>query len=56
MTLLVRNIVVSIALAMSDFFSFVISLYLAIGVLSITVSDYETAVSANQLEGWKRFC
>ena len=38
---------------MSDFFSFVISLYLAIGVLSITVSDYETAVSANQLEGWK---
>ncbi|WP_427197414.1 undecaprenyl-phosphate galactose phosphotransferase WbaP [Klebsiella pneumoniae] len=53
MTLLVRNIVVSIALAMSDFFSFVISLYLAIGVLSITVSDYETAVSANQLEGWK---
>ena len=53
MTLLVRNIIVSIALAMSDFFSFVISLYLAIGVLSITVSDYETAVSANQLEGWK---
>jgi undecaprenyl-phosphate galactose phosphotransferase len=53
MTLLVRNIIVSIALAMSDFFSFVISLYLAIGVLSITVSDYETVVSANQLEGWK---
>jgi undecaprenyl-phosphate galactose phosphotransferase len=53
MTLLVRNIIVSIALAMSDFLSFVISLYLAIGVLSITVSDYETVISASQLEGWK---
>jgi undecaprenyl-phosphate galactose phosphotransferase len=38
---------------MSDFLSFVISLYLAIGVLSITVSDYETVISASQLEGWK---
>ncbi|HCT8712899.1 TPA: undecaprenyl-phosphate galactose phosphotransferase WbaP [Raoultella ornithinolytica] len=53
MTLLVRNIIVSIALAMSDFLSFVISLYLAIGVLSITISDYETVISTNQLEGWK---
>ncbi|MBE1187383.1 UDP-phosphate galactose phosphotransferase, partial [Escherichia coli] len=53
MTLLVRNIIVSIALAMSDFFSFVISLYIAIGVLSISISDYQTVISANQLEGWK---
>ncbi|HHH3854525.1 TPA: UDP-phosphate galactose phosphotransferase, partial [Klebsiella pneumoniae] len=53
MTLLVRNFIVSIALAISDFFSFVISLYLAIGVLSITISDYETVISVNQLEGWK---
>ena len=53
MTLLVRNIIVSIALAVSDFISFVISLYLAIGILSITVSDYQTIISANQLEGWK---
>ncbi|HBR7720522.1 TPA: undecaprenyl-phosphate galactose phosphotransferase WbaP [Klebsiella pneumoniae] len=53
MTLLVRNFIVSIALAISDLFSFVISLYLAIGVLSITISDYETVISVNQLEGWK---
>ncbi|EOG7227333.1 undecaprenyl-phosphate galactose phosphotransferase WbaP [Klebsiella michiganensis] len=53
MTLLVRNIIVSIALAMSDFLSFVISLYLAIGVISITFSDLQTVIPANQVEGWK---
>lgn len=52
MTLIVRNIIVSIALAVSDFFSFVISLYLAIGVLSLTMSDYEKIVPSNQIEGW----
>lgn len=52
MTLLVRNIIVSIALAISDFFSFVISLYMAIGLLSITVNDYEQIIPSNQLEGW----
>ncbi|MCF6691501.1 undecaprenyl-phosphate galactose phosphotransferase WbaP [Raoultella terrigena] len=52
MTLLVRNILVSTALAISDFFSFVISLYLAIALLSITVSDYEQIIPSGQLEGW----
>ncbi len=54
MTLLVRNFIVSIALAISDFFSFVISLYLAIGVLSITeLAIMKQSSQVNQLEGWK---
>lgn len=53
MTLLVRNIIVSISLAISDFFSFVISLYLAIGILYITIGDYEPIISDSKLEGWK---
>lgn len=52
MTLLVRNFIVSIALAISDFFSFVISLYLASGVLFFTIKDYEEIIPTNQIEGW----
>lgn len=52
MTLLVRNFIVSIALAISDFFSFVISLYLASCFLFFTIKDYEEIVPANQIEGW----
>lgn len=33
MTLLVRNIIVSITLALSDFISFVLSLYISLGIL-----------------------
>lgn len=53
MTTLVRNFIVSFSLAVSDLFSFVISLYLAVGVLSITSSDYQNIYQAEQLEGWK---
>lgn len=53
MTILVRNFIVSFSLAVSDLFSFVISLYLAVGVLSITSSDYQNIYQAEQLEGWK---
>lgn len=52
MTLLVRNILVSIALAISDFVSFVISLYLAQFILSFAFDDYKTHVPDNQVAGW----
>ncbi|QBG07460.1 undecaprenyl-phosphate galactose phosphotransferase WbaP [Klebsiella huaxiensis] len=52
MRLLIRNVIVSTSLAISDFFSFVISLYLAVGVLYITLADYEKIIPANQTEGW----
>ncbi|HCA9771330.1 undecaprenyl-phosphate galactose phosphotransferase WbaP [Klebsiella variicola] len=52
MTLLVRNILVSIALALSDFLSFIISLYLALFTLKITMNDYEKFIPNNQVEGW----
>ena len=52
MTLLVRNILVSISLALSDFLSFIFSLYLAMATLSIVMNDYEKIVPANQIEGW----
>ncbi|VUS83710.1 UDP-glucose:undecaprenyl-phosphate glucose-1-phosphate transferase [Klebsiella huaxiensis] len=52
MTLLVRNIIVSIALAISDFFSFVISLYLAIGILSFTINNNEQFLASDEIQGW----
>ncbi|EKH6432572.1 TPA: undecaprenyl-phosphate galactose phosphotransferase WbaP [Klebsiella oxytoca] len=52
MTLLGRNFLVSTALALSDFVSFNISLYLAIGILSFSFDNFKTLSSSNQLEGW----
>ena len=52
MTLLGRNFVVSSALALSDFLSFNISLYLAIGILSLFLSDFEQLVPGSQIDGW----
>ncbi|UNK74390.1 undecaprenyl-phosphate galactose phosphotransferase WbaP [Raoultella planticola] len=52
MTLLGRNILVSATLALSDFFSFTISIYLAKGLLSIILSDYDKIIPTNQTEGW----
>lgn len=52
MTLLVRNILVSIALAISDFVSFVVSLYLTQFILSFAFDDYKTHVPDNQVAGW----
>lgn len=51
MTLLGRNILVSTALALSDFISFIISIYLAIALVSITFSQNEYNISG-QTEGW----
>lgn len=52
MTLLGRNVLVSVALALSDFLSFTISIYLAIGLLSITLNDYDKITSVNKADGW----
>ncbi|WEJ92062.1 MAG: undecaprenyl-phosphate galactose phosphotransferase WbaP [Klebsiella huaxiensis] len=52
MTLLGRNFLVSSALALSDLFSFIISAYLAMGLLTITSTNYNDIVPANQIEEW----
>ncbi|MBZ6971339.1 UDP-phosphate galactose phosphotransferase, partial [Klebsiella grimontii] len=52
MTLLVRNIIVSITLALSDFISFVISLYFALGLLKVTITDYDNFFPHNEIKGW----
>ncbi|HHO0201200.1 TPA: undecaprenyl-phosphate galactose phosphotransferase WbaP [Klebsiella quasipneumoniae] len=52
MTLLGRNVLVSVALALSDFFSFTISIYLAMGLLSILLSDYDKIIPESQTDGW----
>ncbi|VDY63095.1 Putative colanic biosynthesis UDP-glucose lipid carrier transferase [Shimwellia blattae] len=47
-----RNMFCSTALALADFISFTASLYFALGVLSITLNDFENRVTNNQIEGW----
>lgn len=44
MTLLGRNIIVSTALAISDLFSFMISLYLSLNIFSMIITDYDKYV------------
>ncbi|HDG9774006.1 TPA: undecaprenyl-phosphate galactose phosphotransferase WbaP [Raoultella planticola] len=51
MTLLSKNFIASIALALSDFFSFTISLYISISIISVFSSDYEV-VPVSQTDGW----
>ncbi|HBT3924847.1 undecaprenyl-phosphate galactose phosphotransferase WbaP [Klebsiella pneumoniae] len=52
MTQFMRNIICSTALALVDFISFTASLYIALGVLSITLSDFNIRVPDEQIEGW----
>ncbi|VDR25992.1 Putative colanic biosynthesis UDP-glucose lipid carrier transferase [Raoultella terrigena] len=52
MTLLGRNVLVSMALALSDFISFTISIYLAMGLLSFSISDYSEVIPESQTDGW----
>lgn len=51
MTLLSRNFIVSVALALSDFISFIISIYLAIELLSFMSSQNEYITHLSQNEG-----
>ncbi|EPT3117024.1 undecaprenyl-phosphate galactose phosphotransferase WbaP [Klebsiella michiganensis] len=52
MTHLARNVSCSIALAVVDFFSLILSLYLALGVLSLTLEHFQQRVPEDQIEGW----
>lgn len=52
MTLLGRNVLVSTALALSDFISFIVSIYLTMGLLSITLNQNEQFVFLDQTDGW----
>ncbi|HBQ3897212.1 TPA: undecaprenyl-phosphate galactose phosphotransferase WbaP [Klebsiella pneumoniae] len=52
MTLLSRNFLVSTVLALSDFLSFIISIYLAIGLVSSTFSENENIAIFAHNEGW----
>lgn len=52
MTLLGRNFLVSTTLALSDFIGFIISIYLAMGLLSNTLGQNEQIIPRAQIEGW----
>ncbi|HBQ5767462.1 TPA: undecaprenyl-phosphate galactose phosphotransferase WbaP [Klebsiella pneumoniae subsp. pneumoniae] len=52
MTFLGRNIIVSTALAISDLFSFMISLYLSLNIFSMIITDYDKYVHDNPISQW----
>ncbi len=52
MTLLGRNFLVSTTLALSDFISFIIPIYLAMAMIPITANQYEYTANIVQSEGW----
>lgn len=52
MTLLGRSSLVSITLALSDFASFIVSIYLAMGLLAFTQGQNEQIVPFGRTEGW----
>ncbi|KMK18101.1 UDP-phosphate galactose phosphotransferase [Pluralibacter gergoviae] len=52
MTPLQKNLSCGIALALGDFISFTFSMYLALGVLSITLTQFSLRVPEDQIEPW----
>lgn len=52
MKFLTRNIFASLLLALSDFLSFTISLYLAKGILSNVMTNFEQRIPYAQTSGW----
>lgn len=52
MTLLVRNVLVSFSLAISDLFGFVTSIYLAIWMMFLFTNDTSYLFSSTVMEGW----
>ncbi len=52
MRLLVKNVIVSVTLALSDFISFILSLYIALGVLSLIVEKNDYLLLTNEIDGW----
>ena len=53
MTLLVRNVLVSFSLAISDLLGFVTSIYLAIWIMFFFTNDTSYLFSSTVMEGWK---
>lgn len=51
MALLSRNFLVSIMLALSDFASFVISMYIAMGILFLSINNHDAFVDTQQIQG-----
>ncbi|WP_194505890.1 undecaprenyl-phosphate galactose phosphotransferase WbaP [Klebsiella pneumoniae] len=52
MALLSRNFLVSIMLALSDFANFVISMYIAMGILFLSINNHDAFVDTQQIQGW----
>lgn len=52
MTLLGRSFIVSMVLILSDFISFILSMYLAMGILYFTLDNYEVLIPVEQTKGW----
>lgn len=52
MTPFKKNISCGIVLAFSDFVSFTFSMYLALGILSVTLSQFSIRVPTDQIEPW----
>lgn len=52
MTYFSKNISCSVLLVLSDFISFVLSLYLSLGLLSFIFGGYDFHMSSEQLDGW----
>ncbi|MBV5437002.1 UDP-phosphate galactose phosphotransferase, partial [Klebsiella pneumoniae] len=42
----------SVTLALSDFISFILSLYIALGVLSLIVEKNDYLLLTNEIDGW----
>jgi len=47
-----KNLSCGVTLALGDFISFTISMYIALGVLSITLSQFTSRVPDDQIESW----
>ncbi|AJF74057.1 UDP-phosphate galactose phosphotransferase [Raoultella ornithinolytica] len=52
MTRFAKNMSCSASLAIADFLSFVLSLYLSLGVLSLTLSNFDERVPDDQIDSW----
>ncbi|EPG4870427.1 UDP-phosphate galactose phosphotransferase, partial [Pluralibacter gergoviae] len=52
MTPFKKNLACSISLIIADFISFTLSLYIAIGVLSILLHNFHERVPDDQIEPW----
>ncbi|HGF4082603.1 TPA: undecaprenyl-phosphate galactose phosphotransferase WbaP [Escherichia coli] len=52
MTLFTKNMSCSILLVITDFLSFVLSLYFSVFILSLILNNFDARVPNHQLEGW----